>query len=169
MTGREPTDDTLQNKLQYGDYQITLVPGQSAISTDFDVSIVVNFFDNPFVRTPFRHNVWNSRCKLLNMILCPERDYEAAKSSNWDFLCDVLRKQNWFTDVKQKLEATASSFALCASSIESHNAFYDTCVQPFVQKWERYHWSMPREEFHGHIRHWINEQQVTPPEQVSCT
>ena len=87
----------------------------------------------------------------------------------WDFLCDVLRKQNWFTDIKEPLAAFAGSFALCASSIGSHKAFYDTCVQPFVQKWDKCHWSMPREEFHGHIRHWINEQLVTPPEQFSCT
>ena len=136
LNGREATDDTLQNKLQVGDYQIALVPGQSAISTDFDVSIVVNSFDNSFVRTPFRHNVRNSRCKLLNIILCPEPTNERAKNGNWDFLCDVLRKQNWFTDIKQRLAATSGSFALCASRIASHKAFYDTCVQPFVHKWE---------------------------------
>ena len=85
LTGKEPTDDTLQVVLQWGGYRIRLVPGQSAISTDFDVSIVLNCFDNFFVRTAFRHNVWNSRCKLFNIILCPEpTNTEQEKVGNWD-------------------------------------------------------------------------------------
>ena len=59
LTGMEPRDNELQDSLELGRYQITFVPGQSAISTDFDGVIVLNCFDNLFVRHPARHNVWN--------------------------------------------------------------------------------------------------------------
>ena len=169
LTGREPTNDILQKKL-CGDYQIDLVPGQSAISTDFHVTLEVNCLDNPFVRTLYRHNVWTSRCKLLNIILCPEPTIDRGKHGNWNFLCDVLRKQNWFTDVRQELAAaTSNSFALCASTIASHKAFYDTCVKLFLEKWGNSHWSMSREQFYGQLCHWITAEEVTSPQQVSFT
>ena len=170
LTGREPTNDTLQQKLQSDSFVIVIVPGQSAISTDFHVCIVLNCFDNFFVRTPFRHNVWHSRCKMLNLILCPEPNIPRDKHGNWDFFCDVLRKQNWVNDVREQLERTrANSFALCASSVASHKAFYETCLAPFIEKWSKTEWSMPREEFYGQLRYWIEEGEVTAPQQVFCS
>ena len=72
LIGREAEDEKLQDTLQFGGYRITLVPGQSAISTDFDCVIVSNCYDNKFVRALSRHNVWNTRCRILNIFLCPE-------------------------------------------------------------------------------------------------
>ena len=149
LLGKVPDDEKLQNALQWGGYRITMVPGQSAISTDFDFVIVLNFFNNKFVKTPSRHNVWNTRCRILNIILCPEPDlWWQENHGNWDFLCDVLRKLNWFTDFTDHMN-TRLPFALCFSDAESHQAFYENCLQPSLQKWKKTMGAERREQFYG--------------------
>ena len=91
-----------------------------------------------------------------------------AKNGNWDFLCDVLQKLTWWTDVTEGMTTAKDTFALCASNRASHQKFHETCMAPFLQHWQQETWKQSREDCYGTLKHWIDIGAVTKPEQVKA-
>ena len=83
-TNEDPTE--LEHMLQSNTYDVKLVLGQSAISTDFHMVAVCNCFNNKFVQQGFRQNAWNTHAKYMTLLIFPEANNQYAKQDhNWPF------------------------------------------------------------------------------------
>ena len=146
-------------------YDIVLVPGQSAISTDFPMVVVCNCFNNKFVQQGFRHNVWNTRGKYMTVFFFPEaNNQKAVQNRNWTLLCYSLKKLHWWTDLSGPMTTSQTKVQFLRSSTEEHCSFNKKRLSPVIENWKsKKNKNQIRHKFYVQVQEWITTGQVAKP------